>query len=110
MKKTLVLVLAGIFCLSSNIFAKSIDQLPMYGNKPKTDAQKKADEEFIQLVQKEMSLSKGAEHQVKRGWEAFYDRDNATAMKRFNQAWLLNPNNADIYWGFGDVLGSENKF
>ena len=29
------------------------------------------------------------------------------AMKRFNQAWLLDPNNHNIYIGFGDILNKR---
>ena len=31
-------------------------------------------------------------------------------MKRFNQAWLLDKNNFNSYWGFGVILGLENKY
>lgn len=31
-------------------------------------------------------------------------------MMRFNQAWLLDNLNADIYWGFGNLLGTQRKF
>ena len=30
--------------------------------------------------------------------------DTKTVMKRFNQAWLLNTNNPQAYWGFGIIL------
>ncbi len=30
-------------------------------------------------------------------------------MKRFNQAWLLNTNNADAYQGFGAIVGRRAK-
>jgi tetratricopeptide (TPR) repeat protein len=31
-------------------------------------------------------------------------------MKRFNQAWLLDPKNENAYWGFGAIYGSFNDY
>ena len=31
-------------------------------------------------------------------------------MKRFNQAWLLDNTNSQIYWGFGNLLGRKKEF
>lgn len=31
------------------------------------------------------------------------------AMRRFNQAWLLDPTNPEIYWGFGSILHDQEK-
>ncbi len=32
------------------------------------------------------------------------------AMRRFNQAWLLDPNYPDIYWGFASVLSDQEEY
>lgn len=37
-------------------------------------------------------------------WEEFYKGNIKTAMRRFNQAWLLDSNNASAYFGFSAVL------
>lgn len=47
---------------------------------------------------------------VMRGWQYFYSKNLDTSVMRFNQAWLLDSLNAEIYWGLGDVLGSQGKF
>ena len=31
-------------------------------------------------------------------------------MMRFNQAWLLDRTNADVYWGFGNLLGMKGQY
>jgi tetratricopeptide (TPR) repeat protein len=31
------------------------------------------------------------------------------AMRRYNQSWLLNPNNYQSYWGFGRVMIEQDK-
>ncbi len=33
-----------------------------------------------------------------------------TAIKRFNQAWLLDSTNATAYWGFGAVTGERREY
>lgn len=36
--------------------------------------------------------------------------DTRTAIKRFNQAWLLTPDDGGVYWGFGVALGQQLQF
>ena len=31
-------------------------------------------------------------------------------MMRFNQAWLLDSLNADVFWGLGDLVGQQKKY
>jgi tetratricopeptide (TPR) repeat protein len=41
------------------------------------------------------------------GWKYFYQGDLDTAIKRFNQAWLLDEKNYEAYWGFGIICGKR---
>lgn len=90
----------------------NIRLLPKYGHIPKTDAQKKSDREFIETVLKQDTTNrKASDHMVRLGFSYLY-RDIKTAMYRFNQAYLLDSTNTDIYWGFGGVymtLGDYSK-
>lgn len=90
----------------------NIRLLPKYGDSQKTKEQKEADEEFIAIILKRDSTRrKGSENMVRLGFKYLY-RDIKTAMYRFNQAYLLDPENTDIYWGFGAVymtLGQYQK-
>ncbi len=47
---------------------------------------------------------------ISLGWQYFYEKKLDVAMKRFNQAWLLDSLNADVYWGFGNLVGMQGKF
>jgi Tfp pilus assembly protein PilF len=49
------------------------------------------------------SRAEGARQMIKAGWTAWAKRDMATAMARFNQAWLLDPENGNAYHGFALV-------
>jgi len=77
--------------------------LPKYGNQPKTEEEKKADMEFIKTVlEKDSTNRKGSDHLIRLGFD-YLNKDLKTAMYRFNQAWLLDSTNTDIYWGYGAV-------
>lgn len=84
-----------------------IDQVPMYGgmDRQAVPELKKSDAAFIESTS---SAFGGRERAAKRWIEqgfSFYFRDELEmAMRRFNQAWLLDPNNPEVYWGFGAVL------
>jgi len=86
--------------------------LPKFGNLPKTEDEKKADNEFIEtILSKDSTHRKASDHLISLGFKYLY-RDIKTAMYRFNQAYLLDSTNTDIYWGFGGVyltLGNYEK-
>ena len=85
--------------------AKSnIRLLPKYGNVPKTEGQKEADEEMRKTyLEQEGTPRKASELLIKLGFDYLYRGDIKTAMYRFNQAWLLDPINENVYWGFGAI-------
>lgn len=108
-----------IFCLISCLYfgcahsqdcIEGINKLPMYGNVKKCKEQIDDDNQFIALCEKTSTRKEAAAHMVMRGWEYLYKNQLDTSMMRFNQAWLLDSLNADIYWGFGDNLGMQKKF
>lgn len=77
--------------------------LPKYGHAQKTEAQKQSDNEFIDTaLKKDSTHRKASDHLINLGFQYLY-RDVKTAMYRFNQAYLLDSTNTDIYWGFGGV-------
>lgn len=79
---------------------------PEYGNIQKTEKQKESDEIFVKELLAEYNGDKklASEKMVELGFQYLYEkRDLETAMRRFNQAFLVNPKNADLYYGFGTV-------
>ncbi len=50
-----------------------------------------------------------SDHMIQQGFEALYREDPVTAMYRFNQAFLMNQKNTDIYWGYGNVYASMGQ-
>ena len=86
---------------------KLIDTLPMYGGMDRQSVPelKKADDAFIESVSSAFGgRERAAKRWVDQGF-AFYKRGELDmAMRRFNQAWLLDAKNPEVYWGFGAVL------
>lgn len=78
--------------------------LPMYGHEKKSKSQTKADDELIaRVLEEEKTNLAGSEHLIKLGFHYLYKGDIKTAMYRFNQSWLLDSTNANVFWGFGGV-------
>ena len=92
--------------------AQPVDQLPMYGGLDRSgdSSLREADDKLVaETVRHYGSREKASAAFVANGF-AFYGRDNlADAMRRFNQAWLLDPNNAEVYFGFAVVLHDKGK-
>ena len=84
--------------------------LPKYGHMPKTEAQKQSDQEFIETALTADSTHRMAsDHLISLGFK-YLNRDVKTAMYRFNQAYLLDSTNVDIYWGYGAVYMTLGQF
>jgi len=84
----------------------------MYGypDIKKTAAQEQGDKIFIEAVSaKNGSREKASEVFAVEAWRNLRARYNANAMRRFNQSWLLNPDNYQPYWGFGALLWEEGN-
>ena len=86
--------------------------LPMFGQ-PKIarpDNLKHADEAFIRDTTLRYGSRQAASNALAtQGWAAVRAKQGDVAMQRFNQAWLMNPKNYSVYWGFGAVLSDRGK-
>jgi len=88
---------------------ENIRLLPKYGNKPKNEDQLSADSQLIKnYVKQEGTRLKASEVLIELGFNYLYQGDVKTAMYRFNQAWLLDPENENVYWGWGAVYFTFN--
>jgi len=88
-----------------------INLRPEYGNVVKSQGEIDEDNKFIETVLgQDTTRRKGSEHLVDLGFNYLYRGDLKTAMRRFNQAWLLDPKNENAYWGFGAIYFSFNDF
>lgn len=117
MKKTFTIILAlfTITTFGQQMTSKDWEEqsktnirlLPEYGHVQKTDEQKQSDEDFINETMKQEQFkgdkTAASNHLIKLGFNYLYRGDLKTAMYRFNQAFLLDTSNTEIYWGYGAV-------
>lgn len=97
----------------NNQAESNMRMLPKYGNRPRTPGQRNADSIFIATTIAGMkfggSRREASDDLVASGFTHLNRQDPKNAMYRFNEAYLLDSTNADIYWGYGAVymaLGS----
>lgn len=90
----------------------SAGNLPMFGQ-PKIvrpENSKKADEAFIRdSTLRFGSRQAGSDALATQGWAAVRAKQDDLAMQHFNQAWLLNPKNYRVFWGFGAVMSGRGR-
>ncbi len=84
----LLLLLQLIFYGTSFAESRPSNELPMYGGQDKSH-----------IPPNKINSQNAAD----LGWEYLMKGDVDTAIKRFNQSWMFNPNNVDALWGFGIV-------
>ena len=86
---------------------RSINEIPEYGNQPKSAEMLQADQEFLALTKGKEKES--FDHMMNVGWSFFQQGDIGTAIKRFNQAWLIDSTRYESYWGFAAAEGRINN-
>ena len=109
-----LLLIFGIVSCNSQTTDQKVNNLkPMYGEVPKNDEYKKIDDDFRkECLAQFKTIDSSVLVQIDQAWRYFYNNDLNSAMKRFNQAWLLNPKFPDSYFGFAalmDIQGNKKE-
>jgi hypothetical protein len=75
------------------------------------DEQKQLNSLVINEVTKEAGSKQAAlKRTVKLAWRYFYkSNDRGAAIKLFNQAWLLDPDSDEVYYGFGVLMSLRGR-
>ena len=112
LKITLLLSMIVLFnCGSKQECQENINLLPMYGEVKKCEEQIRLDNDFLKTCdQKYKTRKEASKYFTEKAWGYFYKNDLETSMKRFNQAWLLDKENYETYWGFGNILGKKQMY
>lgn len=86
-------------------------EVPMYGStaaKPRKLTAK--DEAFIASIEKAGKTRQAvAKDVIREAWESYGATDYKTAIRKFNQGWLLDPENGDAYHGFALISTVRDK-
>lgn len=108
MKKIILLSLMLSFFIGLNNLIASeqinLSLIPMYGNLKKSERQIEVDNKLIQsVVDMGITRQSAAIDAIYKAWRYFEKNEFENAMRRFNQAWLLDPDNGDSYTGFATL-------
>ena len=92
-------------------FAQSNNLLPKYGEVAKSTAQLEADAQFLAEMDTYFAKDRhrAADETSKRAWQMLRQGNTSEAMRRFNQAWLLNPLDGSALWGMGAIQMQQEK-
>jgi Tfp pilus assembly protein PilF len=91
-------------------YAAPIEEQPFFGFADKTVEQRAADERFVADVTRAAGTrEKGYEAAVQRGWTMIDKGNFPDAARRFNQAYLLAPEQSAIYHGFAIIALARFK-
>lgn len=93
-------------------FAQDNNLQPKYGLQAKNEAQRSAETRFLSSIDEHFSGNRkmAAEHISSRGWQLLGQGNTADAMRRFNQAWLLDNENGSALWGMATVQANTGQF
>ena len=90
--------------VTKRTYSAPVNEQPFFGFAAKTDAQKEADEKFVKsLLEAAGSRDKALDEVGKRGWRALAAGKYAEAALRFNQAFLVAPEQSVVYHGLAVV-------
>jgi Flp pilus assembly protein TadD len=94
--------------VTRKIYPAPANEAPFFNFTEKTAHQKAADDSFVtEALKRVPDRAKAAQMTVGAGWQALMGGDFATAARRFNQAFLLDPKVSGIYHGFAAVAASR---
>jgi Tfp pilus assembly protein PilF len=90
--------------VTKKTFAAPINEQPFFGFAEKTPDQKAVDDKFVvDVIAAAGSREKAFDATVQRGWALITKGSYAEAAKRFNQAYLLRPEQSAIYHSFAVI-------
>jgi Tfp pilus assembly protein PilF len=97
--------------VSRKTYPVPANEAPFFNFAEKTEGQKAADQKLVAAVLERVpDRSRAAGTAIDAGMRAFLgENDVATAAKRFNQAYLLDPQQSGIYHGFAMVAEARFK-
>ncbi len=85
------------------------EKQPMYGSAVHSEVPASDPNDLLirEAVKSAGSREAASQEFLRVGWARYNAGDLNAAMRRFNQAWLLDSLNADVFWAFGSVSLAE---
>lgn len=108
-KQALFLAILIAFPIFKESVSAPAHQMPMFGSESKRTAASKEKALVAFYEKRGITRKEGARELVVMGWHALEKKDFANAILQLNQAWLLDPENADVYYGFALIVEQRDK-
>lgn len=83
--------------------------MPMFGGQSKRPSANDENALAASYEKRGFTRQEGARALVITGWDALEKKDYTNAISQLNQAWLLDRNNADVYYGFALIVERRDK-
>ena len=96
--------------VTKRTYKAPINEQPFFGFAAKNSEQQAADANFVNaIIQAAGTREKAFEETTKRGWRAINANRMGEAAQRFNQAFLISPEQSGVYQGFAAVTLARFK-
>ncbi len=107
-----VLLTAALILCANVVHADDRNLSPKYGGLPLTAIEKEINDKFVSGMNEDYhgDLKKASMDMAMRGWQYLAAGDLDDAMRRFNQAWLLNKKNGTALWGMAAIEASSGNY
>jgi Tfp pilus assembly protein PilF len=90
--------------VTKRTYKAPVNEQPFFGFADKNSEQRAADANFVNaIIQAAGTREKAFEETTKRGWRAINANRMGEAALRFNQAFLISPEQSGVYQGFAAV-------
>lgn len=90
--------------------APAPSEIPMYGSAGKPRKLSARDAAFIADLEKAGKTRQGVAREIlAKAWDAYGRQDYKSAIRQFNYAWVLDPENGDAYHGFALISTVRDK-
>jgi len=110
MKKIFLLILSAIVTCPLTAQQQFDITKPMFGEAENDERLKKLTEDTRKMALEQFgNIDSAVFNRINEAWVLFCQNDMETAMRRFNQAWMLNPEFPDAYFGFAALLDMQGK-
>jgi tetratricopeptide (TPR) repeat protein len=116
-------LLIALLLAFASASAQNVNDKPISGDKPtssdkpisddkvKSAELAEANQKFVDAAVKAAgSREAAARIEITRGWKYLKQGDVEVAIQSFNQAYLLDPNNVEVYWGLGNAMTQQSRF
>lgn len=108
-KQALFLALLVALPAFQESMSAPVHLMPMFGGQSKRTASNDEKALVASYEKRGFTKQEGARELVVLGWNALDRKDYSNAISRMNQAWLLDPGNADVYHGFALIVERRDK-